>query len=257
MENTEAYFTDIYIRFFREKLDERAKEEVRQVLEIYRNLRGKEPATIVDAGAGWGRHLRVLLEMGYNAYGVEKNPIMAGLFHSELPRWADRLAVSSWGRWNPPAPADLIISLFSSIGWGEEEALFEAAVRWLRPGGVLLVDTDNRDGYVTRPPGRSWQRVSGGYCLDSHRIDWKTSTLKTTRRIVAGGKTYTLRRTLRLFSLHELAKMAEANGLKIVGVWSDLRMSPFHIGSPRMVVAFTSTTADTHTGPVSDHKINT
>ncbi len=239
MEKSEEYFTDIYIRFFREKLDQRAEEEVRQVLEIYRRLRGREPATIVDAGAGWGRHLRVLLEMGYDAYGVEKSPEMAGVFHRELPQWADRLAVSSWSRWNPPAPADLIINLFSSIGWGEDDALFEAAGRWLHPGGVLIVETDNRDGYVARPPGRSWQRVSGGYCLDSHKIDWKTSTLKTNRRIVAGGETYTLRRTLRLFSLHELVDMARPHGLTVAGVWSDLSMSPFRIGSPRMVIAFT------------------
>ncbi len=239
-----SYFGEIYLRFWKEKLDKVADREVSDIVGIYQTYKGKKPKRVFDIGAGWGRHMIKLYSRGIETWGIEKEPIFVKAFTEEAPpQLKGHLIQGDITQWKVPEELkgtfDMAISLFSSIGWSDDSMLFKKVYLLLSKGGLFIVDTDNRDGYVIHPPSRTWQRVEGGVVLDKHKINWTTSKLITTREIHSDtGEIFTLKREMRLYSLHELINMASETGFSFLGAFSDLHMRGWTPRSGRNVVIF-------------------
>ena len=237
------YFGELYLRFFAPKLDKLADREVENIIGIYKIYKDeKKPERIFDLGAGWGRHILSFYKKGIIAYGIEREEVFVDHFRKNAPsQIRDHLIQGDITSWEIPESMqhafDLVISLFSSIGWSEDKRIFQVASRLLKHEGIFIVDTDNRDGYVIHPPKRTWQRVEGGIALDKHHINWTNSTLLTKREIhTTDGEIYTLIRKMRLYSIHELIQMAKEAGFLFLGAFSNLHMSSWSIRSGRIVL---------------------
>lgn len=236
------YFSNLYLKFWGPKLDRLAEKEVSDILGIYEVYVGRKPQKVFDLGAGWGRHMLIFHEKGIEPWGIEREEIFVKHFRETAPNEIkNHLIYEDITQWQIPEDMqgqfDLALSLFSSIGWSDDNKVFQKAHDILKPGGIFIVDTDNRDAYVVKPPSRTWQKVEGGIVLDKHRINWKDSMLITKREIHAeDGNIYTLNRQMRLYSLHEIVAMAENTGLTFLGAFGDLHMGGWSIRAGRNVV---------------------
>ena len=236
------YFGSLYLRFWGPKLEAVAEREVADILGIYEVYAGSKPQRVFDLGAGWGRHMIVFHSKGIEPWGIEKEEVFVRHFRETAPEEIkDHLILGDITQWQVPddmkGTFDLALSLFSSIGWSDDTKVFQRAYDILKPGGIFIVDTDNRDAYVIKPPSRTWQKVEGGIALDKHRINWKDSILITKREIHANdGNIYTLNRQMRLYSLHEIVAMAQQAGLTFLGAFGDLHMGGWSIRAGRNVV---------------------
>jgi 2-polyprenyl-3-methyl-5-hydroxy-6-metoxy-1,4-benzoquinol methylase len=105
--------------------------------------RAGQPLRVLDFGCGWGQFLAAAALFGAEAYGVDRD--------------ADRLrgAARSGLRLAPSLddlPAELVgrfdvVTLFQVLEHLEEpRAVLEAARRWLRPSGVLILETPDCTG---------------------------------------------------------------------------------------------------------------
>lgn len=237
------YFGELYLKFFAHKLDKLADREVENIIGIYKTYKDeKKPEKIFDLGAGWGRHILSFYQRGIIAYGIEREEIFVEHFRKNAPaQIKDHIIQGDITSWDIPESMqhtfDLVISLFSSIGWSDDKRIFQVASGLLKHEGIFIVDTDNRDGYVIHPPKRTWQRIKGGIVLDKHHINWTDSTLTTKREIhTTDGQIYTLIRKMRLYSIHELIEMAKEAGFVFLGAFSNLHMGSWSIRSGRIVL---------------------
>ncbi len=238
-----GYFGELYLRFWRKKLDEVADREVKEILSLYEVYGSGKPRCVFDLGAGWGRHMLRFPE-SVDVWGIEREKVFVETYRKEAPDGLkDHLFQGDIANFSVPenlwGKCQLVISLFSSLGWDEEtdRKAFHVASTLLEKGGIFIVDADNRDAYAIHPPSRTWQKVDGGIVLDKHRINWTDSTLITKREIhTERGEVITLKRQMRLYSLHEIVNIGKYVGLSFEGAFSNLHMGAWSIRSGRNVV---------------------
>ncbi len=240
---SDSYFGELYLRFWRKKLDKVAEREVKEILSLYEVYVSGKPRCIFDLGAGWGRHM-LRFPGNVDVWGIEKEDVFVETYRKEAPEGLkDHLFHGDIATFSVPehlqGRCNLALSLFSSLGWNEEadRKAFHVASTLLEEGGIFIIDTDNRDAYAIHPPSRTWQKVDGGIVLDKHRINWTESTLITQREIhTESGEVITLKRQMRLYSLHEIVNMGRTVGLSFEGAFSNLHMGAWSIRSGRNVV---------------------
>jgi SAM-dependent methyltransferase len=103
-------------------------------------LSGLPPGEAVDLAAGEGRHALWLAGLGWRVTAVDFSA--AGLARGEDQPGAEqvewvRADVLEW--WAPPESLDLVLVAYLHLPEADTLDLFGRAVRWLRPGGRLLV----------------------------------------------------------------------------------------------------------------------
>lgn len=118
-------------------------------------LEGLLPGEAVDLAAGEGRHALWLTGRGWRVTAVDFSD--AGLARGRAQAGADavtwvRADVLEWSA--APASLDLVLVAYLHIPEQDMRLVLDRAVRWLRPGGRLLVlghDVDNIAGGVGGP----------------------------------------------------------------------------------------------------------
>src|SRR5437899_1707782 len=119
-----------------------AQDDVHAALQLAQVEPGKP---VADLGCGYGRHLRELVQYGHRATGVDRSGLLLAEARAEAPGAA---LVRADLRALPLHQGSLAAAFcfYSSMFLGSEEdaalALVEAA-RVLRPGGALVLTTDN------------------------------------------------------------------------------------------------------------------
>jgi len=134
-----------------------------------------------------------------------------------------------------------VLSLFTSFGYFEEDeenqAVFEAVFRALKPGGTFLIDYMNRDHVIAHLverderllPGRRVQHVR---CLTEgcRRVE------KTTTVIAEGGTQRTFHESVRLYAAQEVEEMLRAAGFVRIRRYGSLSGQAFSPESRRLIL---------------------
>lgn len=125
------------------RLDQVVKPKLEWVMRTYRRVHGRDPGTVLDAGAGAGHFVAVCRRAGLEARGCElsrsSRRFAKQVFELDLDD-RDFLGV-------PPEPATLdLLTMWGLLEYTPAPQKFvRAAHPWLRPDGMLIVEVPRMD----------------------------------------------------------------------------------------------------------------
>ena len=192
-----------------------AREDVRAALELAQVDAGKP---LADLGCGYGRHLRALEEAGHpHPIGVDRSDLLLAEARAQAPGArllrADLRSLPLHG-----GSLAAAFCFYSSMFMGTDEdalrALRECA-RALRPGGALVLTTDNPLRLARHPRSRYQEDVPGlGHVIEESAWDEAASVDRVTKRLrTRGGEELSATFLIRYYAPPRLADLALAAGL--------------------------------------------
>lgn len=237
----EEMFDDDFLRSLKQPTARQLEGEVSFIDD---RLGLQKGALILDLACGNGRHAIGLARRGYKVVGFDLSLAMMARAQEEAETAQQKInflhgdmremtfenmfdGVTCWGM---------------SFGYFEEEknlAVLQRMHRALRPGGVLLLDLNNRDYIAPRQPNMVWFEGEGCICMDETNIDFITSRLKVKRTVMLeDGRTRELDFSIRLYGLNELGKLLHDAGFKVLEVSGQVATPGVFFGSdsPRCIV---------------------
>jgi SAM-dependent methyltransferase len=199
-------FGDDYLHFYASYLTDELND--READEIVSLLGLGDGAKVLDAPCGHGRISNRLARRGMDVVGVD-----ASTRFLEIAREAGADADYRLGdlRQLPvEGPFDAVISWFTSFGYfddDENRRVLAEYRRVLRPGGRLLLETQNHDEFVRRftPAPFSHQlQVDDDLMIDTSEFDCLTGRVETDRVIVRDGRVRRMHFSVRFPTIPEL-----------------------------------------------------
>jgi len=206
-------------------------------------------ARVLDAPCGFGRHSVEFARRGFPVTGVDFS-------ETELDRARKaateagvpvRLVCQDIRDMEFPGEFDLAVNLFSSIGYfsdDEDRLVIDRFWRALKPGGVFVLDTRNRDQLVRSLPPEERKRVNGGTLRIENEFDPATSRWRARwwriKRASAKSRESAAEligeSEIRLYSAHELSAMLRPERWGHVELYGGLDGTPFSLDAPRLVL---------------------
>lgn len=211
-----------------------AFDDVRTALSLAQVDAGKP---VADLGCGYGRHLRALAEQGYvDAVGIDRSPLLLAEARAQAP--AARLVQADL-RSLPLAAGSLSAafcfysSMFMSGAADALQALAECA-RILRPGGALVLTTDNPLRLAANPRSRFEQDVPDlGHIVEESAWDAASSVDRVTKTLrTPGGEELSATFVIRYYSPSRLAELALQAGLSLRRLHPD---APLTESTPQLI----------------------
>lgn len=245
--NVIKWYEQFYSKKFMEVVGFPEDQETRSQAAFVQNVLGLKPENrVLDLCCGYGRHARALAEIA----GCH----LVGLDLSE-----DYLAIASRDNTYPGVEFvhgdmrdipfsnefDAVINLFTSFGFfiddAENENVLHQVRKALRPGGLFLLDYENKFYFVYNDVFQKekyeWHSPQGEifacenkFDIHSEREIFKVVIKKGDRVLDASGY------DIRLYGLPEITKMLIRNGFKCLATWGDYDEQPCSVRSRRVIV---------------------
>jgi SAM-dependent methyltransferase len=246
MEWFKRFYGQDYFKYrYEPRLAEVPAEEVDFVIEQGRlDFAGGRALKVFDICCGVGRHARPLAARGCHVVGVDlaEANIEAAKDLAKEQDIADRCEFhhADIRDFAPPVECDLAINMFTSFGYFENDqadaVIIAKAAQSLRPGGRFILDIANREAVICgfRPRQRRGRR--GNYVIEEARLDLERGRLTGTWTFIRDGQRSQHDVSIRLYALHELVAMVEAQGLQLAGAFGDYASTPYDQTSPRCIV---------------------
>ena len=221
---------------FMERHTERDLAFLKDVLELRPGM------SLLDMCCGYGRHSIPLAEMGLRVMGVDySSEQLAEARRRARARGAEVTWIRADGRaLRTPRRFDRAINMFTAFGFFETEeddaGLMRAMARVLKPGGVLCLDTINRDYIMARFHPTVAFPVENGHVVDTNSLDLPSGRLVVSRAVYGWKRPVRYRFSIRLYTARELILMAGACGLDVTELYGTLEKAPLSTESPRVVL---------------------
>ena len=229
-----------YLHFYSDFLDgERADKDVRFLVDA---LKLDRPMRILDLACGHGRHTIRLAELGHQVTGVditkpfldlaEKTAAEKGLevefIHQDM---RDISFVEQFDR------AFIFFTAFGYFEEGDNLEVLKRVARALKPGGLMCLDTVNRDMFVKgKLPAVLTERGPDMQIDHVNELDPLTGQVHTRRTVFKDGKRTDVDFKIRIYNATELKAILAQAGLKIRDYYGDWDTSkPFAADSWRLV----------------------
>ena len=231
------WFDENYLLLYRHRNIEDAREQVRLIMST---LKLSRDSIILDLGCGEGRYSFFFRESGCRVLGLDLSEIFIRSGKEKYPRL--NLIVADMGN-IPVLPGrfDLVLSLFTSFGYFEEdeenERIIDEVYRSLKPGGFFWLDFLN-------------SRYTENNLLPENTSQISPSVRVLEKRKVINGRvikdiffldsrqheTRTYRESVRLFSRSELETMMQKVGFTITGCFGNYRGETWTGDSERSII---------------------
>lgn len=140
--------------------EEQADDQVDAMLALLEETYEFSPTSVLDVGCGTGRHVFAFAERGIEAHGLDISEEYVDRAQAQAAS-ADTAAETSFFAGNMrdldglSGTYDLITCVYTSFGFFDDEtnaAVLESFGDRLEPGGVVLIEVPNKDGFLS-----SWQ----------------------------------------------------------------------------------------------------
>jgi SAM-dependent methyltransferase len=240
--DVKAVFGPDYLRFYGPQLTEERSDVEAET--VWRLAKLEPGCAVLDAPCGHGRIANRVAAMGADVTGLDitqafldvalhdadRRDVKVDYIHGDLRElgFTDRF--------------DAAINWFTSFGYWDDDtcrAVLAGYARALRPGGILLLELQNRDRVIRGFLPWVVHRVDDDLMIDAHRYDAETNRIYTERTLAVGAERRQLDFAVRMFTATELRDWLIAVGFATVEVM-DGNGEPLQLDSRRMVVRATT-----------------
>ena len=217
----EEIFDENYIRVLPELTELQRRREINF---IEKNLAVKPGAMILDLGCGTGVHCIGLAQKDYQMVGLDLSVAMLAMA-SEAAQDSDckiNFIQKDMRELDFKGVFDATYCVGSSFGYFDDEGnekVIQGIHGALKPGGMFLLEVDNRDFVIQQQPGLLWFEGEGVVCMEETSFNFITSRLRAQRSLLFenGVKKIHLY-SIRLYALHELGRMLHNAGFRVDSV---------------------------------------
>lgn len=246
-DSTELYeeHPEVFFPMFEHWVD-RADEQVEGMLTLLNEAYDYAPTSVLDVGCGAGRHVISLANRGIEAHGVdisaeyieraEDRATTAGVSDATSFFTRDMRDIDALSK-----TYDLLTCVYTSFGFFDEEtnaALLETFADRLDPGGVLLIEVPNKEGYLTAWTGNDVSRPhEDAVHAEQHEYDPSTSRVKVTIVAIEDG-TYLGEGAfeMRFYAPIELQQLFERAGFRDIRLFAGFDSEELTRESTRLLV---------------------
>ncbi len=233
---------------FLESFKERAEEEVESLDTVMRERGVAKGGRVLDLACGIGRHSVPLAKRGYVVTGVDLSPtfIQHAREYAEAEEVSDltsffvgdmrqiRSVLEGKGLF------DATLNMWTAMGYYGEDVdreVLQYVADSTAVGGLLLIETANKDGILRVFQERGWNVAGDLVQLERRRFDSDRSHMVdewTFYRRMGKELTYLASGVIdhRIYSAEELAGLAMSAGWIVEGVYAGLKLEPLDPDSP-------------------------
>ncbi|MBU0508755.1 class I SAM-dependent methyltransferase [bacterium] len=231
----EGWFDEDYLALYAHR--DRAEAE-RFASALWSAINLKPGSWVADMPCGAGRHVTAFAELGAKVVGMDLSSVMLKqAAEVEGSRWLVR---GDLRRIPLRGGFDLVANVFTSIGYFESESdnrtVFRELARLLGPGGVLVVDVINPSYLRASFLSETLRELPTATVWERRELDRERRRIVKEIEIRRGGRTRTIRESVRLYEREELSEIAGELGLAVMEFWGDYDGSRFHDRSPRLIL---------------------
>jgi ubiquinone/menaquinone biosynthesis C-methylase UbiE len=240
-----------YERFYRRDFMEvvgfaSAEQTEKEVNFVKDTLNCPKNAKILDLCCGYGRHTYLLAKSGnYHMTGLDLSDHYLDIAKTKFSH--PHVTYVKGDMRNIPYENnfDAVINLFTSFGFfdrdEENETVIKQVHKALKPGGLFLLDYENKFYFVYNDVFRKeryWQKVSDDkYLLFENEFDVENEKEIFKVHILEKG---ILKETsgynIRLYSFPEIKEMLIGSGFEILQTWGDYPGNPYSVHSKRLII---------------------
>jgi SAM-dependent methyltransferase len=211
-------FEEDYLYFYEPMLGERTETDVDTIVRL---LELESGADVLDCPCGHGRISNALAARGFHVVGLDASKLFLEKARAEAHAQGldveyvegDMRKVPWRGRF------DAVVNWFTSFGYFSDEqnqAVLREFHNALRPGGRLILETQNITRILLAPRPQHWLEREGNLMLDEWQLDVENARFLTERTVVRGGSTRRTHFAIRWFSPPELRVWLEDAGFENV-----------------------------------------
>ena len=214
-----------------------------EAADLWQLLGLKNGSRVLDAPCGYGRLSRALAERGAVVTGVDQSEFRI----DEGERTRDGLSSAQlrYLRHDLRVPLgeggfDAAINMYSSLGYGTEEddvAMLATLRGAVRPGGLVLVETNHRDAAVallSRGGSLSTRLSDGTLVVEQPRLDALAGRVETCWYWSGPNGSGSKPASIRVYTATELIRLMERAGLRFRSAHRGCSPDPFHAAGPEM-----------------------
>lgn len=147
------------------------KARLRQLMNHLKVYPSSYPQRILDIGCSFGGLLSVAKQMGFEVYGIDVSEYAANYARQSLGETNIKTGVLKPGDFKPES-MDCITMVEVAEHLSNPMETFKESYRLLKPGGILLIQTANMDGWQAKKEGSQYH-----YFLPGHLYYFSKKTL--------------------------------------------------------------------------------
>jgi SAM-dependent methyltransferase len=156
---------DVYDDFYADIYDYlvfNSQKDQYEIGEIVNKTTPTSESKILDVGCGTGHHVFELNASGFDTIGIDISPSMVKKAKADFPQYTFEVGDAlNPGEFTPNTFTHITCMYFTIYYLQDKQLFFQNCMKWLKPGGYLilhLVDRDNFDPIL--PPGNPLLYVS-------------------------------------------------------------------------------------------------
>lgn len=197
-------------------------------------------ARVLDLCCGFGRHTIELSAKGFDMVGLDLSMVMLkkALADATARKLSIKFVHGDMRKLTFNSIFDAVYNVDTSFGYFDDLSNFkvlQGIARALKPGGVFLLETVNRDFIVNELPLRLWWKGSDCTLLEEIDLDPLSGVLKIQRSFVFDAS---LKRApweqkiqIRLYSVPEMRNLLSRAGFSVVELSGDYSLPGAYFGA--------------------------
>jgi ubiquinone/menaquinone biosynthesis C-methylase UbiE len=227
-----------YLKVYRHRDQKEANELVQLVI---KNINISKVKNVLDMAAGSGRHAIIFTDKGFNVTAVDlsENLLSIGKKHAENENVKIEFVHSDIRKFNPNIKYDLILNLFTSIGYFEKDEenyfILNKAYKLLENNGYFVLDYFNKSFVENNLVPSTIDNFEGKVITQNRFIEGERIIKEIT--IDNEGEINKYFESVRMFSKDELINMLQKLGFRIIKTFGDFKGNSFELeSSPRIII---------------------
>lgn len=235
-------FNEDYFRTISKSSPRQTRREAKFIVD---RLGIEKGARVLDLCCGYGRHTIELAKQGFDMVGLDLSMVMLkkALADAQAGNQIIKFVHGDMQKLTFKAVFDAVYNVQTSFGYFDDLRNFkvlQGVYRALKPGGVLLIETINRDFVVEELPLRLWWKATECMLLEEIDMEHFTGVLKIKRSFVfedSGRAPWEQNIHIRLYTPIELRAMLMRAGFNVLELSGDYSLPGAFFGatSPRII----------------------